>query len=143
MRFISCVALAAALFSAQMSCQKLDLPRFLTAKEKWIMRTHSCFPFEHGKGGVGGIGTYLYVATRSTQNEIMWGYEEKSGKWIGRESSTPEIVVFYDDKVWSPQSLPQGFDKSKCVVVSFEKKHIRFYNFFHNSGGYYERDNEN
>jgi hypothetical protein len=64
-------------------------------------------------------------------------------KWSGQSSSTPEIVVFYDGKVWPPQSLPQGFDKSKSVVVSFEEKNIRFYDFFHNSGGYYERRTEN
>ena len=140
MRLVSCFVLAATLFSAQMNCQKADLSHFVTAKEKRIMKTNRCFL---AKGGIGGIGTYLYVATKSDQNEILWGYEENSKKWIGRESSTPEIVVFYDDKVWSSQSLPQGFDKSKSVVVSFEKKRIRFYNFLHNSGGYYERDNKN
>ena len=104
------------------------------------MRTHPCFL---AKGGVGSIGTDLYVATKSTQNKIMWGHGENSKKWIGRESSKAEVVVFFDGNVWSPQSLPVGFDKSKSLVVSFDKKHIRFYDFSRNWGGYYARVNEN
>jgi hypothetical protein len=125
-----------------MSCQKADLPHFVTFKEKWIMKTHSCFPFIHGKGSIGIISNSLYVVTKSARNEILWN-RGASGKWMGRDSSTSEVVVFFDGKVWSPESLPQGFDKSKSVVVSFKKKHIRFYDFVHNWGGYYERDIEN
>ena len=143
MRLVSCFVLAATLFSAQMSCQNADLTHFVTFKEKWNMKTHSCFPFVHGKGGVGMIGNSLYVNTNSARNEIGWGYGENSKKWIGRDSSSPEVVVFFDGNVWSPESLPQGFDKSKAVVVSFHKKKIGFYDYVRNWGGYYERENEN
>jgi hypothetical protein len=74
---------------------------------------------------------------------MMWGSGGNSKNWVGRRSSTREVVVFYDDKVWSPQSLPNGFDQRKSVVVSFEEKNIRFYDFVHMSGGYYERQEEN
>jgi hypothetical protein len=122
-----------------MSCQGAYLPNYVTLKEKWIMKTHSCFPFAHGKGGVGGIGDHLAVVTTSAKNEIWLGDGEYSKKWIGRGWSIPEVVVLFDGKVWSLQSLPVGFDKSKSVVVSFEKKHIRFYDFVHMQGCYYVR----
>jgi len=81
----------------------------------------------------------LYVTTGTKRNEIDWRYGENWGKWIGQRASKPEIVVFYDGKVWPPQSLPHGFDKSKSVVVSFEENNIRFYDYAHRHGGYYER----
>ena len=142
MRIVRGLVLAATLFSAQMSCQRADLPNYVTLKAKWIMKTHPCL-FALGKGGVGGIGTDVYVGTKSTRNKIMWRYEGSSKKWIGQESSKPEVVVFYDGNVWSAESLPIRFDKNKSVVVSFEKKHIRFYDFVQNTGCYYKRDAEN
>jgi hypothetical protein len=124
-------------------CQKTDLPDFVSSKEKIVMATNECWP----KGGLGIImspnDANLYTVTGSRSNEIEWGYGESSRSWIGQSSSTPEVAVFYEGKVWPPQFLPHDFDKSKSVIVSFEKKEIRFYDFVHKSGGYYERLSEN
>jgi len=81
----------------------------------------------------------LYVATKTKRNEIGWGSGENSKKWMGREASKQEVVVFFEGKVWPPQSLPYGFDKSRSVVVFFEENYIRSYDYVHHRGGYYER----
>ncbi len=141
MRVLNCIVLATALLNSVAGCQKAELPDFVTADEKNVMETNPCFP-RYGKGGIGLIYDSQYVATKSKRNEIGWGEGENSKEWIGQSSSTLEVVVFYDGKVWPPQSLPPGFDKSKSVVVSFEEKHIRFYDYVHKEGCNYERDPE-
>jgi hypothetical protein len=140
MKVLSCVVLAIALINTQGSCQKVNLPDFVTAHEKKVMEANKCWP----KGGLGIImspnDANLYAIVRSTKNEIEWG---SGGDWVGQGSSTSEIIIFYDGKVWTPQSLPHDFNKNKSVIVSFDKKKIRFYDFVHMSGGYYERRNKN
>jgi hypothetical protein len=138
MRVLSCIVLATSLLSAVVGCRKAELPDFVTADEKNAMETNLCL-FPHGKGGIGIISENLFVTTGTKRNEIEWGYGENSKKWIGRKASKPEVVVFFEGKVWPPQSLPHGFDKSKSVVVSFEENNIRFYDYAHHQGGYYER----
>jgi hypothetical protein len=141
MRFLSCVVLTTALLSTFMGCRKAELPGFVTADERSVMETEPCFP-RYGKGGVGLIYDGLYVVTKSKRNEMGWGEGENSKKWIGRKASEPEVVVFFDEKVWPPQSLPHDFDKTKSVVVSFGEKYIRFYDYAHKEGCNYERDPE-
>ncbi|MGP8173972.1 MAG: hypothetical protein ACLP7O_05430 [Terracidiphilus sp.] len=138
MRVLSCIVLATALLTTLTGCRKAELPDFVTAEEKNIMETNLGFPTE-GKGGIGVIYDPLYVTTSTKRNEIQWGSGENSKKWIGRKASKPEVVVFFEGKVWPPQSLPHGFDKSKSVVFSFEEKKICFYDYVHRQGGYYER----
>ena len=139
MKVLSSIVLATALLSTVGGCRKAELPDFVTAEEKNEMQTK----WEWSKGRVGMImspnDAHIYVATESTRNEIMWGYGDSSKNWIGRKASTPEVVIFFEGKIWQPQSLPYNFDKSKSVVVSFEEKNIRFFDFVHMSGGYYER----
>jgi hypothetical protein len=147
MRVLSCIVLATSLLSTVVGCRKAELPDFVTANEKNVMQTQWLW----SKGGMGIIASpndadrdaAIYVATRSTKNEIEWGYGENSKKWIGRKASKPEIVVFFDDKVWPSQSLPHNFDKNKSVVISFEEKYIRVYDFIHMEGGYFERHDPN
>ena len=136
MKVLSCIVLAAALLTTLISCRKAELPDFVTPKEKLVMATNRCIP----KGGIGIINTDLYVVTKSGKNELQFGFREN---WIGGSASTPEMVIVFDGKVWTPQSLPHGFDKSKSVVVFFEEKKISFYDYIRESGGYYERHYEN
>jgi hypothetical protein len=131
--------MATVVLSTSVGCRRAEFPDFVTAKQKIEMETNPCFP-RFGKGGVGIIHTGLYVATKSAKNELLFDSKED---WIGQSASTPEVVVVLDGKVWTPQSLPPGFDKSKSVVVSFEKKKICFYDYVQMNGGYYERDYEN
>ena len=86
---------------------------------------------------------YLCVGTKSKMNEILWGLGENSKRWEGRKASKRETVVFFDGKVWSAQALPHDFDKHKSVVFFFEEENIRFYDYVHKEGCYYERDPEN
>ncbi|MGA9672729.1 MAG: hypothetical protein WBQ94_26165 [Terracidiphilus sp.] len=143
MKVLSCFALAASLLSIVSGCRKAELPDFVTAEEKNVMETNPCFP-RFGKGGIGMThDIYLCVGTKSKMNEIIWGLGENTKRWEGRKASKREVVVFFDGKVWPAQALPHDFDKSKSVVFSFEEKNIRFYDYVHKEGCYYERDPEN
>ncbi|MFY9853980.1 MAG: hypothetical protein WAK26_08905 [Terracidiphilus sp.] len=135
MKVLYCFALVTVLLGSVVACRRAELPDFVTADEKKDMETNPCFPTE-GKGGIGVIYAPLYVTTSTKRNELRFGSGEK---WIGRRASTPEVVVFFDGQVWPPQSLPHGFDKSKSVVFFFEDNNIRFYDYVHHQGGYYER----
>jgi hypothetical protein len=139
MRIMSCIVLAASLLTSQTGCKKVVFPDFMTADEKEFMKAVPCFP-EHPKGGIGIINTELSVVTKPTRNELLFDSREN---WIGHSASTPEVVIVFDGKVWTSESLPHGFDKSKSVVVSFDENKISFYDYIHKSGGYYGRSNEN
>jgi len=88
------------------------------------------------KGGLGIVNTNLYIAVKSTKNELLYG-EKRT--WRGSDASMPEVVLFFEGKVWVPQDLPKGFDLSKAVLISFERDKIRFFDFTKMSGGYYQR----
>jgi len=92
------------------------------------------------KGGIGMVNKYLYIVVKSARNElILKPTEETEDKWYGKSVTKAEVVIVYEGKVWSSQGLPNGFDLSKAVVVSFESDKIRFFDFQAMSGGYYER----
>lgn len=141
MKTLSCIVLVTALLSTFVGCRKAVLPDFVNQDEKSVMENNPCFP-RYGKGGIGQIYDNDYVATKSKRNEIGWGEGENSKEWVGKKASKPEVAVFFGDKVWLPQSLPHDFDKNKSVVVSFEEKYIRFYDYVHREGCNYERDPE-
>jgi len=138
MKVLSWIVLAIVLVCTVVGCRKAELPNFVTAEEKNTMETFQLLP-RYGKGGVGVIYDPLYVFTRTKRNEIVWRSGDDPREWIGQKASKPEVVVFFDDKVWSPQSLPNDFDKSKSVVFFFEEKKICIYDYVHREGGYYER----
>jgi hypothetical protein len=125
-----CTALAVPLFSSGGVSQTVGKQD--AAKERTMFATNRCF----SKGGLGIVNTSLYIVVKSAKNELLLG-EKKS--WSGLDASNPEVVVFFDGKVWVPPSLPKAFDLSKGVVVSFESDKIRFFDFQAMSGGYYER----
>jgi hypothetical protein len=127
---ILCVLLAVILFGAYGVSQSADGRD--AATENIPFARNRCL----SKGGVGIIATDLYIAVKSVKNVLLFG---KDQTWTGLDASRPEIAIFFDSKIWSPQGLPKHFDLSKAVVVSFEKDRVRFLDFRKMSGGYYER----
>lgn len=99
---------------------------------------------EFSKGGVGLLSERLYVVVRTQRtgrNELIVrsinGAEET---WRGKGVTEPEVVFFYEGKVWSPsQTLPDGFDLSRSILVSFEREKVRFFDFEKEYGAYYNR----
>jgi hypothetical protein len=99
---------------------------------------------EFSKGGIGLLNERLYVVVRTEKtgkNELIVrstnGAEEK---WRGKSVSEPEMVFFYGGKIWSlSQTLPDGFDLSRAILVSFEKEKVRFFDFEKEYGAYYSR----
>jgi hypothetical protein len=102
------------------------------AEDRKMFATNRCF----SKGGLGIVNTSLYIAVKSARNELLLGEKET---WSGLDAGRPEIVVFFENKVWVPENLPKGFDLSKAVVISFEGSKIRFFDFQMMSGCYYDR----
>jgi hypothetical protein len=128
--------LAAALFSAQQASQ--DSKKH-GAAEIDAFATRRYF----SKGGVGIVNKHLYAVVKSAGDErnelVIKPTEETEERWQGKSVTKAEVVIFYEGKVWSSQSLPDGFDLSKAVVISFESGKVRFFDFQAMSGGYYDR----
>src|ERR1035438_2495154 len=60
------------------------------------------------KGGIGLVTQgHLYIVVKSTRNELRL----KDGNiWTGKSAGTREVVIVFEDRVWSPQDLPNAFD---------------------------------
>jgi hypothetical protein len=133
------VLLASALLGAQGAKQDTKKQR-PTEGTDMLGRDKFATKWQVAKGSVGVINEYLCVIVRSESNELilkpMPGTELR---WTGQNATKAELVIVYQDKVWSSQSLPQGFDLSKAVVVSFESDKIRYFDFQVVDGGYYQR----
>lgn len=97
---------------------------------------NECF----AKGGLGIVNTNLYIDLKSDKNELQLS---AGNKWIGQSTPTREVVIFFENKIFSPQALPDGFDLSESVVISFEGDKVRFFDFGKMSGGYYKRPRQN
>ena len=101
-------------------------------EENNVLTTRQCIAF----GGVGVVHKDLDIDLISAKNELGLS----AGKeWTGLEAQKNEVVIVYEDNVWSSQNLPKGFDLSKAAIISFEIDKVRFYNFADMSGGYYKR----
>lgn len=99
---------------------------------------------EFSKGGVGLLNDRLYVVVRSQRTDrnelIVRSTNGAEDTWRGKSVTEPEVVFFYDGKVWSQsQTLPDGFDLSRAILVSFEKEKVRFFDFEKEYGAYYSR----
>jgi hypothetical protein len=125
-----CTLLAAVLFCVQAAGQhsnKVDTQRHAS-----MFAANEYF----AKGGLGIVNPNLYVDVKSARNELRLS---GGNKWVGKNALMPEVVIFFGDKVWSPQALPEGFDISQAIVVSFEAERVRFFDFEKMSGGFYRR----
>jgi len=104
--------------------------------DKNTLSTNECF----AKGGLGIVSTNLYIDLKSDNNELLLS---AGNRWVGQGATTQEVAIFFDNKIWPPQALPNGFDLSKSAVISFEGDKVRFFDFGKMSGGYYKRPKQN
>ena len=138
MRIVTCTVLA--VLAVGLSCARPVSQNAIgpAAQGKNDMFSSHMF---YGKGRIGTINDHLYVIVESDSNELImqpaWGGEVR---WKGRNATTEEVVICYEGKVWPSLVLPNGFDLSKAVVVSFEGKKVRFFDFDSSLGGYFERN---
>jgi hypothetical protein len=126
LRRIGCIALAIAALAAQGGGQanaETNQTAFAT-NEYWA------------KGVLGIIRENLYIDFKSSNNALLFG---DGHRWTGRIAPKPEVVIFFDNTVWSLQARPDRFDLSRAVVISFEGSKVRFFDFHKVSGGYYRR----
>ena len=98
---------------------------------------------DYPKGGIGILNLKLYVVTRTLRtgkNELIIRIKDRDETWSGKGVTEPEIIFFYADKVWtSSQGLPNDFNLSHAIVVSFEKDKIRYFDFAKEFGAYFNR----
>jgi hypothetical protein len=143
------VLIAATLFSARGASQIAKQSR--APEERNVIATSRYL----SKGGIGMISEELYVVVKSARNDRNELIVEPPGhlgkdqsapvpqtRWKGKNATEAEVAIFFEGRVWSPQDLPDRFDLSKAIVVSFESDKVRFFNFQAMSGGYYERIRE-
>jgi len=95
------------------------------------------------KGGIGIVNKNLYIVVKSAKNDrnelIVKPTEETEERWKGKSTREVEVAIVYERKVWSSGAIPDGFDLSKAVVISFERSKIRFFDFQMMAGCYYDR----
>jgi hypothetical protein len=130
MKRFAFIVLAATLLCFQGAGQKASQPSGTN--------DHYRFPNNEfiAMGGTGIINTSLYIDLKSASNALRLSGDKR---WTGQNAQTPELAIFFADKVWSPQAVPAEFDLSKAIVVSFESSKVRFFDFTTMSGGYYKR----
>jgi len=134
----SFLLLISSLFQIQLSPQTAGGAK--SVEEKVTFATNRAF----SKGGIGIVNTHLYIVVkteRKGRNElVVRPTNGKEATWRGKAITDPETVFFYDGKLWPfMQALPDGFDLSQAILISFEKDEVRFFDFGSESGAYYSR----
>lgn len=89
------------------------------------------------KGGIGIVNTHLYIDLNSAENELIL---DDGKRWAGQSHAKEEVVYFFENRIWSNNDVPQGFNLGKAIVISFEGDNVRFFDFGSMFGGYYRRN---
>jgi hypothetical protein len=110
--------------------QRASSPRGV--EDKHMLERNEFF----AKGGMGIIRPDFYVVLKSAQNELLLRAGEK---WTGLGANKRQVVILSEGRIWSREDLPEQFDLSKAIVVSFEGDRVRFFDFEKMTGGYYRR----
>jgi hypothetical protein len=130
MRIVVFTVLAGALLGVQGCGQEAKRPPSSEAKN--LLPPDLCF----SKGGLGIIHPDLYIDVKSAKNELLLA---EGKRWTGKSAGKREVAIVFENRVWASPDLPNRFDLSKAVVVSFEGDMIRFVKYDGMSRGYYER----
>jgi hypothetical protein len=133
MKFVRVLVLTTTLLTAVGHGQTVTNSTGRTAEN--VISTNECV----AKGGVGIVNAHLYINLKSAKNELLL---DGGGIWADQPRETAEVVFFFENRVWSTGAVPQGFDLSKVIVISFEGSFVRFFDFGNMSGGYYRRPKE-
>lgn len=88
------------------------------------------------KGGIGVLFDHTFVVTRGNGNEVIL---PDNSKWIGRSRFFSQMVAVSGGQVIITDQV-HAIELQKCLVISFNKNKIIFYDFPRQSGGAYERD---
>jgi hypothetical protein len=91
----------------------------------------------YSKGGFGKANPNVFIFVKSAKNELRLRNGEHVDRWTGKDAGTREVVIVFNNRVWSPSDVPTGFDLSNATVVSFEGEIVRFFDFGTMTGGYY------
>lgn len=102
-----------------------------------IQISSPAFP-QYGKGGFGIVAQHILVTTKTKENRIFYG-EQNKNKWNGLEANQLEIVLAGHDgvvhlsfrTVWQIGSFP--------AFVIFTPAKIHFFDFQNFRGGFYRR----
>ena len=137
-KYISLLLVILVLSQAPLNPQAKGRPQSVEKTDKFATRQ------EFSKGGIGLLNKRLYVVVKnkkSDRNELIFVPESGAEvRWHGKSVTEADTVFFYDGRVWScSQALPDGFDLSRAIMVSFEKDKIRFFDFEKEYGAYYSR----
>lgn len=136
----ACSLLAVILFVGQGACQGPDSHGSKPIRRDFA--ANRCY----SKGGIGIVNKKLYIVVKSANNDhnelILEPTEGKEERWKGVTVNRWQVVFVYKDNVSDADNLPEQFDLSQSVVVSFEVDKIRFYDFQQNIGCYYDRIRE-
>lgn len=133
MKFITTLALVVTMLPTAGHAQAVRNSN--SRKGENMLSTNECI----AKGGIGILNTHLYLDLKSAKNELIL---DGGNRWAGQPQEGAEVVFFFENKVWSTNAVPQGFDLSKAIVISFERNIVRFFDFGKASGGYYKRPKE-
>ena len=90
-------------------------------------------------GGVGIINTHLYILTKSDKNELLL---DDHKRWTGHSLTKPQVVIFYQGKVYDTDQLPPNFNLADSILISFEGNKIKFFDFAGSQVGFYYREKE-
>jgi hypothetical protein len=139
------VKIMSSVLAVMLTCTVCAQKSNQSAKDDDIEKRNSfATRWEVSKGGIGLISKNLHVVVKSRRderNELMVSATGKADEdWYGKNVSESEVAIFYKGTVYSSsQGLPTDFDLSKAVVVSFESKKVRFFDFQTEFGGFYYR----
>lgn len=114
------------------ACFAFSLDAKPTVEQKIMFSNNKCI----SKGGVGVVGKGLHVILTDDVNKLKLG---PGLWWTGKKAGLAEVIFVFRGQAIQKQDLPDDFDLSKSIIISFEGDKVRFFDFEKMSGGFYSR----